>query len=131
MDGNFKINLERIKMKKKTLRMIIAAGLLIMLVTMAHAALIDTQKLQIMTDARSTAELFELTRVRAAGVVQTWNSLGMTIGGANEMTQVDLDAAGSPFNGLTVAQFTAVITTFNAYEALMAAGHADNLQQIK
>lgn len=118
-------------MQKRTLKMIIVLGFVFMLVAVAHAALIDTQKLGIMTDARTTAELFELTRVRSAEVIQTWNSLGMTIGGANEMTQVDLDAAGSPFNGLTVAQFTAVITTFNAYEAFMAAGHADNLQQIK
>lgn len=93
-------------------------------------ALIDDQKASIVSATRTLAN--EMARVRdmARGIAQKYASLGLGSGGANELMQADLDAM-SGFSGLTVAEYTACITTAEAYETWINAGHDDNMQKIR
>ena len=92
-------------------------------------ALIDDQKGQFLTDMRALADLMTLIRERAKSLDQKWASLGLGSGGANEFIQTDID--GTAFNGFTVAELTACVTTSQGFETWYAAGHDDNMEKIR
>lgn len=91
-------------------------------------ALINNQKSHFLDTQRNLAMEITSLRDKIRAATQKWNSLGLASGGANEFTQPDIDA--TQYAGLTVAEVTAIMTTFNSFETWIDGGHDDNLEKI-
>lgn len=87
----------------------------------------QNQKLNFTTNAQSEAQALLNLRAEAKKLTEAYYANGFQSGGAYEIVVGDF--ANSSFEGLTVAELTAVITSLEAFETFMAT-HAEIFKKI-